>query len=103
MVGGDPRSQPRLGDRPDGRRSLGRFVNVAWDGSDHAFILDPKTHGDFQRLGIGTRLVRRAAEQAKAAGCEWLHVDFEDHLQPFYLDACGFSATNAGLIHLRSL
>lgn len=79
------------------------FVNVAWDGSDHAFILDPKTHGDFQRRGIGTLLVRRAAERAKAAGCEWLHVDFEDHLQPFYLDACGFSATNAGLIDLRSL
>src|ERR1700730_10494296 len=25
-----------------------------------------------------------AARQARTAGCEWLHVDFEDHLRPFY-------------------
>jgi len=86
---------------PDGL--LVGFVNVAWDGGDHAFLLDPKTYGAFQRRGIGTQVVRRAAEEAKAAGCEWLHVDFEDELRPFYLDACGFSATNAGLIDLRVL
>ncbi|HST19356.1 MAG TPA: GNAT family N-acetyltransferase [Gaiellaceae bacterium] len=76
------------------------FVNVAWDGGDHAFLLDPKTHGEFQRQGVGTRLVRCAADQAKAAGCEWLHVDFEDDLRPFYFEACGFTPTNAGLIEL---
>ena len=76
------------------------FVNVAWDGGDHAFLLDTKTRGDHQRRGIGTELVRRAAEHAQAAGCEWLHVDFEDGLAPFYLGACGFRATDAGLIHL---
>ena len=43
-----------------------------------------------RRRGVGSELVRRAAEQARAAGCEWLHVDFEDHLRGFYLDACGF-------------
>jgi hypothetical protein len=32
--------------------------------------------------------------------CEWLHVDFEDHLRAFYFDACGFEPTNAGLIGL---
>jgi ribosomal protein S18 acetylase RimI-like enzyme len=47
------------------------FVNVAWDGSDHAFLVDPKTRGSFQRRGIGTRLVRLAAEQASAADA-WL-------------------------------
>ena len=78
------------------------FVNVAWDGGDHAFLLDPKTRGLFQRRGIGTRLVRRAAEQARTAGCEWLHVDFEIHLRAFYYEACGFTPTNAGLIDLRS-
>ena len=61
------------------------FVNVAWDGSDHAFLIDPKTRGSFQRRGIGTRLVRLAAEQASAAGCAWLHVDFEPHLRAFLL------------------
>jgi hypothetical protein len=39
-------------------------------------------------------------EGARAAGCEWLHVDFEDHLRRFYLGACGFTPTNAGLIEL---
>jgi hypothetical protein len=41
-----------------------------------------------------------AVERARAAGCEWLHVDFEDHLRGFYFDACGFTPTNAGLIEL---
>ena len=36
------------------------FANVAWDGGDHAFLLDPKTRGTYQRQGIGTELVRRA-------------------------------------------
>jgi ribosomal protein S18 acetylase RimI-like enzyme len=77
------------------------FVNVAWDGSDHAFLLDPKTRASFQRQGIGRRLVSLAAEHAKVAGCEWLHVDFDSELRPFYLEACGFTPTEAGLIHLR--
>jgi hypothetical protein len=32
---------------------------------------------------------------------EWLHADFEDHLGRFYFEACGFEATNAGLIALH--
>ena len=77
------------------------FVNVAWDGGDHAFLLDTKTRGSLRRRGIGTEVVRRAAHHARTAGCEWLHVDFEPHLASFYLDACGFRRTDAGLIHLR--
>jgi len=82
-----------------GGRLVG-FVNVAWDGGDHAFLLDTKVDSDQQRRGIGTELVRHATAHAKAAGCEWLHVDFEDHLDVFYFEACGFRATQAGLIHL---
>jgi ribosomal protein S18 acetylase RimI-like enzyme len=76
------------------------FVNVAWDGGDHAFLIDTKTRGSSQRRGIGSELVRRAVLGARAAGCEWLHVDFEPHLASFYFDACGFRPTEAGLIHL---
>jgi GNAT superfamily N-acetyltransferase len=76
------------------------FVNVAWDGCDHAFVLDPKVRADHQHRGVGTALVRLAAEHAGDAGCEWLHVDFRDELAPFYFDACGFTPTAAGLIHL---
>jgi GNAT superfamily N-acetyltransferase len=78
------------------------FVNVAWDGGDHAFLLDTKTRGSHQRRGIGTELVRRAARESARAGCTWLHVDFEPHLAPFY-DGCGFRPTDAGLIRLDDL
>ena len=76
------------------------FVNVAWDGGVHAFILDTLAARSARREGIGTRLVEIATEHARAAGCEWLHVDFDDHLRAFYFDACGFTPTNAGLIRL---
>ncbi|MGE3851643.1 MAG: GNAT family N-acetyltransferase [Planctomycetota bacterium] len=86
------------GDDDDGR--LIGFVNVAWDGGDHAFLLDTKVAGSHQRRGIATRLVRTATQHAKAAGCEWLHVDCDESLAAFYFDACGFRPTTAGLIHL---
>jgi GNAT superfamily N-acetyltransferase len=85
----------------DGDGLLVGFVNVAWDGDDHAFLLDTKTRGTHQRRGIGTRLVAVAVEQARAAGCEWLHVDYRDELGPFYVEACGFRPTAAGLVHLN--
>lgn len=75
------------------------FVNVAWDGGVHAFLLDTTVHADFQRRGIATDLVRRAAEVARERGAEWLHVDFEPHLEGFYR-GCGFRPTGAGLIAL---
>jgi GNAT superfamily N-acetyltransferase len=77
------------------------FANVAWDGGDHAFLLDPKVRLDLQRRGIATGLVRLAVDHAAEAGCEWLHVDFRDELAPFYFDACGFSPTAAGVLRLR--
>ena len=61
---------------------------------------DTLVAGRARHRGIGTALVAAAAEHASAAGCEWLHVDFEDHLAAFYYQACGFTATNAGLIAL---
>jgi GNAT superfamily N-acetyltransferase len=79
------------------------FVNVAWDGGDHAFLIDTKVRSDLQRHGIGTQLVRIATEHAKRAGCEWLHVDYDDELMPFYAGACHFRPTPAGLIHLPDL
>jgi predicted N-acetyltransferase YhbS len=76
------------------------FLNVAWDGGVHAFVLDPMVATRARRQGIGTRLVSVAATGAHTAGCEWLHVDFDDHLRAFYFDACRFTPTNAGLIAL---
>jgi GNAT superfamily N-acetyltransferase len=79
------------------------FVNVAWDGGDHAFLIDTKVRPDHQRRGVGTELVRTAASHARAAGCEWMEVDFDEGLGPFYLDACGFVPTPAGLLHLSDV
>lgn len=76
------------------------FVNVPWDGGTHAFIIDTIVAASTQRRGVGTRLIEVAADGARTAGCEWLHVDFEDHLRDFYLDACGFQPTDAGLLAL---
>ncbi len=76
------------------------FVNVAWDGAFHAFILDTLVSPRLQRRGIATQLVSTAADGARKAGCEWLHVDFDPELRGFYLEACGFQATEAGLIRL---
>ncbi|AJC52959.1 MULTISPECIES: GNAT family N-acetyltransferase [Streptomyces] len=84
--------------REDG--SLIGFVNVAWDGGVHAFLLDTVVARDRRSHGIGAGLVAIAAEEARAAQCAWLHVDFEDHLRAFYFDACGFTRTTAGLIAL---
>ena len=76
------------------------FVNVAWDGGVHAFILDTLVASRARHHGIGTLLIAAAAEHARTAGCEWLHVDFEDHLAAFYYEACAFTPTTAGLIAL---
>jgi ribosomal protein S18 acetylase RimI-like enzyme len=75
------------------------FVNVAWDGGVHAFLLDTTVHPALQRRGLGSRLVRAATEAARERGAEWLHVDYEPHLDKFYR-ACGFAPTLAGLIRL---
>ena len=76
------------------------FVNVPWDGGVHAFLLDTMVRAGAARQGVGTELVAVSVAEARAAGCEWLHVDFDDHLREFYFDACGFTPTNAGLIKL---
>jgi GNAT superfamily N-acetyltransferase len=75
------------------------FVNLAWDGSAHAFLLDTTVHPDWQRRGIGRELVQRATAVAREQGVDWLHVDYEPHLDGFYR-SCGFQPTLAGLIRL---
>lgn len=82
----------------DGR--LIGFVKLGWDGGVHAFLLDTTVHADYQRRGIGRRLVERALEVARERGLEWVHVDYEPHLEAFY-QSCGFRPTLAGLVNLK--
>jgi ribosomal protein S18 acetylase RimI-like enzyme len=76
------------------------FVNLAWDGGIHAFILDTTVHPNVRRRGVGRRLVKLAVEVGRECGVEWVHVDFEPHLREFYYE-CGFRRTEAGLLHLN--
>lgn len=82
----------------DGKVLIG-FVNVAWDGGVHAFILDTSVHAHYQRQGIALRLLERASEVARERGAVWLHVDFEPRLEGLYRRA-GFGPTAAGLKRL---
>ncbi len=75
------------------------YVNVAWDGGVHAFLLDPTVHPGHRHKGIGTELVRAMVAHLEGRGLEWLHVDYADELDGFYR-ACGFRPTRAGLIRL---
>ncbi|MHB8375982.1 MAG: GNAT family N-acetyltransferase [Dehalococcoidia bacterium] len=76
------------------------FVNVAWDGGVHFFLLDTTVHPAWQRRGIGTRLVAEALAACRGAG-EWMHVDFAPELAEFYR-AAGFALkADAGIARLR--
>ena len=77
------------------------FVNLAWDGGIHAFILDTTVHAEYQRQGIGQQLIEQAITIARQRGIEWLHVDYEPHLESFYKQ-CGFTPTQAGIRNLKS-
>lgn len=81
-----------------GSRLIG-FVKVISDAGVHAFLLDTTVHKEFQHQGIGRELVTRAIAGSRARGCDWLHVDFKDHLEQFY-QSCGFKPTLAGLVKL---
>lgn len=82
-------------------QKLAGFVNVAWDGGLHAFLLDTMVTRPLQRQGHATCLVQEAVRNAKASQCEWLHVDFEPHLRSFYMHTCGFTPTEGGLVRLK--
>ena len=76
------------------------FVNVAWDGDVHFFLLDTTVHPSWQRRGIGRRLVEEAIEACRDHG-EWLHVDAPQELMVGFYQRCGFEPTPAGLLSLK--
>lgn len=82
----------------DGGKLVG-FVNVAWDGATHFFLLDTTVAPSHRRRGIGAALVAAAVELSKQRGGDWLHVDYEEELTSFYA-GCGFRPTPASLYQL---
>jgi GNAT superfamily N-acetyltransferase len=81
-------------------KALVGFVNVAWDGGVHLFLLDTTVHRRWQRQGIGSRLVTEAIGACRGAG-EWLHVDDPPEMEQFYHSAGFDPAPAAGIIRLR--
>lgn len=81
--------------------SSSAFVHAVWDGGSHAFLLDTMVAPDHQHQGIGTRIVSALIQELPDLEIDWLHVDYEPHLSSFYRTACGFHATNAGLLRLN--
>lgn len=84
----------------DGERLVG-FVNVPWDGFTHAWVQHTMVASTDRSRGIGTRLIEIVRSECQRAGCEWLHVDFDENLEKFYFQSCRFIPTSAGLIRLR--
>ncbi|WP_405593115.1 GNAT family N-acetyltransferase [Streptomyces sp. NBC_01190] len=85
-----------------GARLVG-FVHAVWDGGAHAFVLDTSVHPEFQRRNIGKDLVDAVTVEAVRAGCEWVHVDYDEENVDFYEKACGFRPTPAGLRSARDV
>lgn len=78
------------------------FVNIISDGHAHAWLQDLMVANAARHRGVGTQLVAVAKEECVRAGCEWLHVDFEEGLSDFYIDTCQFTPSLAGLIRLKT-
>lgn len=76
------------------------FVNVIWDGFVHAWIQDVMVAVSARHQSVGVQLVYAARDHCRAAGCEWLHVDFHNELADFYITTCGFAPSAAGLMEL---
>ncbi len=84
----------------DGR--LIGFVNVAWDGGVHAFLLDTAVARGMRGRGIGTALVREAIAATRNSGSvEWLHVDSDKELMRRLYEPAGFERTSAAVVRLR--
>ena len=86
----------------EAKRLVG-FVNLAWDGGVHAFLLDTAVASTHRHRGIGTRLVREAIDAARAhGGIQWIHVDSDEALMRDFYGPAGFRPTHAGLVNVAA-
>ena len=76
------------------------FVNVAWDGGDHAFLLDTKVASEHQRQGIGAALARPCRTACKGGRMRVAARRFRRPPRGVLLRRLRLRPTHAGLIHL---
>lgn len=79
-----------------GTRLVG-FLNAISDGVADALLVNVIVHPDFQRRGLGRRLVRRAISDLKQDGVPCIQVTFLPDLEDFYRK-CGFYILSGGII-----
>lgn len=77
------------------------FVNVAWDGGVHLFLLDTTVAPSHRGRGLGLELVRRTVAACRGQG-EWLHVDSDQDLMEHLYSPAGFYPVHAGTAALAT-
>jgi len=73
------------------------YLDVVSDGIDDAYIRDLVVHPDYQRRGIGLKLLDMVIKRVKSDGIKMINVIFEPRLEEFYRKA-NFVIMSAGLI-----
>ncbi len=74
---------------------------VAWcvilsDAVRHAVLIDVIVHPNWQRQGVGQKLVTAAIKHIQEHGISIIHVDFEPEHKTFY-ERCGFRTGLGGI------
>lgn len=82
--------------------SLVGYLDVVSDGIDDAYIRDLVVHPDYQRRGIGLKLLNMVIKRVKSDGIKMVNVIFEPRLEKFYKRA-NFVIMSAGLIDNEKL
>ena len=78
------------------------YMSVLSDGITDAFLLDLAVHPEYQKRGLGKRIVEKAIADIKAAGIRCIQVTFNENLQPFY-KKCGFHIIKGGIIDFKTM
>jgi ribosomal protein S18 acetylase RimI-like enzyme len=76
------------------------YMSVLSDGISDAFLLDLVVHPQYQRKGLGKRIVKKAITDIKAAGIRCIQVTFNNDLESFY-EKCGFHIFKGGIIDFK--
>ena len=78
------------------------FMTVISDGVADAFLVDLVVHSDFQKLGLGKRLVKKGTIYSKSIGVQCVHVTFNHSEEEFYRK-CGFHIFGGGIIDFKHM
>jgi ribosomal protein S18 acetylase RimI-like enzyme len=73
------------------------YVDVVSDGIDDAYIRDLVVHPDYQRRGIGTKLIDMVVKRVRSDGIKTINVVFKPRLKEFYRKA-NFVIMSGGII-----